>query len=111
MNGIVTDENGAPLVAVNIYASDEVGRPDGSNRGTTSDQDGQFTIEFPAKYVAFRYLGYRTMAIPNRPGYVIIEMLPEPVQGPVIVVKPEPRLKKWLPWLALLIGGYYLTKK
>jgi hypothetical protein len=111
MNGILTGENGEPLIAANIYASDAVGRPDGSNQGTTTDNDGRFKIDFPATHVAFRYLGYRTMAIPNRTGFVIIEMLPAPVQGPVIVVKPKPRLKKWFPWLALLIGGYYLTRR
>lgn len=96
MNGQLLDQKtGAALQAANIYASDQLGRPDGSNQGTTSDQDGRFTVDFPADFVTFRYLGYVSITLKNRSGFVIIEMLPEAFQLPPVTIRP-PQPKKGL---------------
>ncbi|MBQ0117344.1 MAG: carboxypeptidase-like regulatory domain-containing protein [Flavobacterium sp.] len=56
ISGIVYDEFKKPLEGVMVYA-------DNTTYGTTTDQNGKFTLELPKglnNKIAFRYLGYHT---------------------------------------------------
>lgn len=111
MNGFVFDaQTGQPLVAVNIYESNQTGAPI-STRGTTTDVDGRFFAgDLTAPNIAFRYVGYKTLVIPNRSGFVKIEMLPETQQLPPVTVKPAPEKRGWLVALLVALGLYQITK-
>ena len=57
VTGKVTDENGLPLSGVSISVK-------GSKPGTTSDNDGNFTLTAPEKgTLVFSYIGYQTMEV------------------------------------------------
>lgn len=53
VSGIVTDQQGTPLIGVNVMV-------DGTNRGTITDVDGKFNIETGSAKakITFSYLGY-----------------------------------------------------
>src|SRR5690625_4087365 len=54
MNGVVKDENGEPLIGVNIVEK-------GTTNGTVTDLDGQFEIKVDSgTTVLFSYIGYRS---------------------------------------------------
>ncbi len=100
MNGIILDQStGAPLTAVNVFASSKTGQPVGS-KGTTTDQEGRFTIDFDAEFITFRYIGFKPITLPNKPGFVIIEMLPTSYDLPPVTIRP-PRRQNWF-FLGLL---------
>ena len=58
ISGKVTDKNGEPLLGVNILVK-------GTNFGTSTDFDGNFTLEIPddAKIIVVSYIGYKTQEI------------------------------------------------
>ena len=54
VNGEVKDENGTPLVGVNIIEK-------GTSNGTTTDFDGRYTIDVAnGATLVFSYIGYQT---------------------------------------------------
>lgn len=59
VSGTVTDENGEPLIGVNIAV-------DGSNLGTATDIDGHFSLENLSEdaVLIVSYIGYQTQRIP-----------------------------------------------
>jgi len=57
MNGVVKDENGEPLIGVNIVEK-------GTTNGTVTDLDGQFEIKVDAgTTVLFSYIGYESKEV------------------------------------------------
>jgi len=110
MNGIIRDQiTGKPLQAVAIFESDLKGQQIGT-RGTTSDPDGKFIVDFPATNVTFRIIGYQPLTITNRTGFVIIDLMPISYDlpgGDIVASKPLP----W--WILLLtaVGIYQAIKK
>ena len=57
IKGKVTDENGEPLIGVNISV-------DGSSTGTITDFDGNFSIKSPGNArLKISYIGYATQLI------------------------------------------------
>lgn len=72
VKGVVTDDQGAPLTGVNITVK-------GTNRGTTTDAAGNFSIEVPTKGVlVFSFVGFVPQEI--RPGeqvHLSIRLIPE----------------------------------
>lgn len=58
VSGTVTDENGEPLIGVNIQVK-------GTNQGTATDLDGSFTLENvdPNAILIISYIGYLTQEI------------------------------------------------
>lgn len=57
ITGIIRDSTGTPLVGVSVKIK-------GTNRGTTSDADGQFTIDAnPGEVLVVSYVGYETREI------------------------------------------------
>lgn len=71
ITGKVTDETGSPLPGVNILLK-------GTQKGTSSDFDGNYTIELPNKgTLEFSYLGYETKMVSVKDQKVInIKMEP-----------------------------------
>lgn len=58
IQGKVTDENGEPLIGVNIFV-------EGSSTGTVTDFDGNFTTQAPGhSRLKVSYIGYTTQMIP-----------------------------------------------
>jgi len=59
VTGIVTDENGEPLIGVNVVVK-------GSSIGTITDIDGRFSIELDdgQEVLQFSYVGYVTLEVP-----------------------------------------------
>src|SRR5690625_2750564 len=59
VSGIVTDQEGEPLIGVNIQVK-------GSNKGTSTDFDGEFTLEDIDEnaILVISYVGYQTQEIP-----------------------------------------------
>ncbi|WP_437363590.1 SusC/RagA family TonB-linked outer membrane protein [Olivibacter jilunii] len=59
INGVVRDQNGSTLPGVSV-------RLDGTNRGTTTDENGTFSLVVPdnAKLLIFSYMGFRAQEIP-----------------------------------------------
>ncbi len=59
VSGVVTDINGEPLIGVNILVQD-------TNIGTTTDNNGEFTIRFSSDYniLVFTYLGFVSKEVP-----------------------------------------------
>ncbi len=58
---VVDAANGEPMLGVTVYIS-------GSSRGTSTDADGRFSINYPEDYVApliFSYVGYSKVTIGN----------------------------------------------
>ncbi|MEZ4994652.1 MAG: SusC/RagA family TonB-linked outer membrane protein [Saprospiraceae bacterium] len=58
VSGTVTDEEGAPLIGVNVLAQ-------GTTIGTVTDLDGSYTLAFPDEVteLQFSYTGYATQSI------------------------------------------------
>lgn len=58
VNGTVTDEDGAPLIGVNVLAQ-------GTSIGTVTDLDGNYTLSFPdaVTEMQFSYTGYATQSV------------------------------------------------
>ena len=57
VTGVVTDEAGVPIPGANVIVQ-------GTTRGTTTDFDGNYTIEVSdSETLVFSYLGYRTQTI------------------------------------------------
>src|SRR5699024_3352510 len=58
VSGTVTDQEGAPLIGVNIQVK-------GSNKGTSTDFDGNFTLEDIDEnaVLVISYIGYQTQEI------------------------------------------------
>jgi TonB-linked SusC/RagA family outer membrane protein len=58
VSGTVTDENGDPLIGVNVLAQ-------GTSIGTVSDLDGNYTLAFPDEVteLQFSYTGYATQSV------------------------------------------------
>ncbi len=58
VSGTITDEEGKPLIGVNIQVK-------GSNQGTASDFDGRFTLENVAEdaVLVISYIGYQTQEV------------------------------------------------
>lgn len=58
VTGTITDESGAPLPGVNIVVQ-------GTTMGTTSDFDGNYTLEVPSgKELTYSYIGMHTQELP-----------------------------------------------
>ncbi|MCB0685980.1 MAG: TonB-dependent receptor [Saprospiraceae bacterium] len=59
ISGVVTDENGEPLIGVNILVK-------GTSNGTTSDYEGKFMLEgvAPDAILEFSYIGFQKIEIP-----------------------------------------------
>lgn len=59
VSGLVADENGDPLIGVNVLAR-------GTTIGTVTDLDGRYTLAFPDQVteLQFSYTGYATQSIP-----------------------------------------------
>lgn len=110
MNGIIIDgSTGQPLVAVNIFESTQTGQPI-STVGTTTDQNGRFVADsLKSEFIGFRYVGFQPLVIPNRPGFVKIEMAPAVNELPPVVVKPKQTNRAWL-WVVGLLAAYKLTR-
>ena len=54
LSGVVSDQNGAPLIGVTVFEKD------GSN-GTATNQDGRYTIRLQkGATLVFSYVGYET---------------------------------------------------
>jgi TonB-dependent SusC/RagA subfamily outer membrane receptor len=57
ITGIVKDDEGNPLPGVNIVIK-------GTKKGTTTDFDGEFTIEAkPTDFIVFSYMGFKTQTV------------------------------------------------
>lgn len=66
ISGKVVDENGEPLIGVNIFVKDTKG-------GTISDLDGGFTLTVPANStLVFSYIGYLTQSAVAHNGMKVI---------------------------------------
>lgn len=81
---VLNSETGNPLQYVNIKVLN-------TNRGTTTNSSGQFTIMLPAGNYDFKfsYVGFksRTIEIGNSAGDLIIKLDPAPVEfGPVEII-------------------------
>ena len=62
VTGVVTDENGEPMIGVNVSAV-------GTTSGTITDLDGRYTLSLPAnKQLQFSFIGYlpKTVAVNNQ---------------------------------------------
>src|SRR5699024_8416310 len=59
VSGTITDDTGEPLIGVNIQVK-------GSNKGTSTDFDGEFTLEDIDEnaILIISYVGYQTQEIP-----------------------------------------------
>ncbi|WP_236973464.1 SusC/RagA family TonB-linked outer membrane protein [Membranihabitans maritimus] len=71
ISGTVTDNNGEPLIGVNVLVK-------GSNKGTSTDFDGNFTLEDVDENATLvvSYIGYQTQEIPvNGGGNLTITLL------------------------------------
>lgn len=106
MNGIVRDQiTGQPIQAVAIFESSQTGQQIGT-RGTTTNADGKFTVDFPANFVTFKHISYKPLTLQNRPGFVIIELMPAAYDlpgGDIVATKK-------LPWWVYLLAGVGLYK-
>lgn len=59
IKGIVTDENGDPLIGVSVLVK-------GSTVGTITDIDGNYSIEVPERgTLEFSYIGYKRVSLPT----------------------------------------------
>ena len=57
VSGVITDSNGEPIIGANILVK-------GTNNGTTTDLDGNYTLEMPSNAVlSISYIGYLTQEI------------------------------------------------
>lgn len=69
MSGVVKSDKGEPLIGAFVYV-------DGSNRGTSTDLDGRFTLSvFPSEEITVSLIGYKQQVIPadgNRTSVTII---------------------------------------
>ena len=63
VNGVVSDQNGEPLIGVNVMV-------EGTTRGTITDIDGKFNIETGSakSTLVITYLGYNTLKIEAKAG-------------------------------------------
>ncbi|MFO7719112.1 MAG: TonB-dependent receptor [Gillisia sp.] len=70
VQGNVTDENNIPLLGVNVLVKNE-------SRGTTTDFDGNFTLEnvAPGDVLQFSYVGFFQQELPVRDGSFLRVML------------------------------------
>jgi len=68
VTGTVTDESGAPLPGVNIVVQ-------GTSMGTTSDFDGNYTLEVPSgKELTYSYIGMHTQELPIYSSIINVRM-------------------------------------
>ena len=118
MNGYVLDgKTGEPLPAVNIYESTQTGQPI-NNRGTITDTAGRFEATgLKSDFIGFSYVGYKPLVIPNRAGFVKIELTPVVYDLPGVVVRPpveppqiKPKTKNGWLWLLGLFAAYKVFK-
>ena len=57
VSGVITDVNGEPIIGANILVK-------GTVQGTTTDLDGNYTLEVPSNAVLqFSYIGYLTQEV------------------------------------------------
>lgn len=73
VSGIVTDENGDPMIGVTV-------KEDGTDNVAVTDLSGKFTLNnlsATASSVTLSYIGYIQQSVKIRPGTMSIEMLPD----------------------------------
>jgi len=70
VTGVVSDQNGEPLIGVNVLE-------DGTTNGTVTDIDGQYSIQIGAGHsLTFRFVGYASQTInPNGKAVVNVQLL------------------------------------
>lgn len=83
LSGSVTDQNGDPLIGVNVVIK-------GSQTGTITDIDGKYTLTVPSagSVLVFSFIGYRSLEVPVMGRNYIDVVMEEEVQAldEVIVV-------------------------
>ena len=90
MKGQILDQlTKEPLMAANVYSSDERGKPLSPIRGTTTDQNGNFSFEPKSKFISISYVGYQKVTTPTPSLFTIFELLPSTQSLPQIDVKPK----------------------
>ena len=90
MRGQVLDQSTmAPLMAANVYSSDERGKPLSPIKGTTTDQNGNFSFDAKSKYISISYIGYQKMTTPTTTGFTVFELLPMEQSLPTVEVRPK----------------------
>ncbi|WP_236977309.1 SusC/RagA family TonB-linked outer membrane protein [Membranihabitans maritimus] len=71
INGTVTDQQGTPLIGVNVQVK-------GTNKGTATDFDGKYSLEDVNENatLVFSYIGYQTVEVPvDGRGEVSVELV------------------------------------
>lgn len=107
VRGRVTDENGDALIGVNIKAK-------GTNKGTVSDKDGNFTIALPSAgtVLVFSFLGYipREMKI-EKTQVLDLQLTPDPkaLDEVVVTALGIKREEKALGYATTVVKGEQLT--
>ena len=77
LTGRITDENGKPLVGATVFLR-------GAGRGTSTDADGNYSIEVPAgdNKLVFGYGGYADEEVDSRGGKPVnVALAPDPKSG------------------------------
>jgi TonB-linked SusC/RagA family outer membrane protein len=103
--GTVTDEDGEPLIGVNIIE-------EGTSRGTVTDFDGKYTLSVPPDAsLVFSYTGYSSQIVPVQGRSMIDIVLAAGIQLEEIVVTSLgiEREKSSLTYAQQTVGGEELT--
>ena len=80
VSGVVTDEQGEPLIGCTIQLK-------GSQVATVADLDGKFKMQVPAKgIITFSYIGYKTQELKAAPNMKVIMKEDSHVLNEVVAV-------------------------
>jgi TonB-linked SusC/RagA family outer membrane protein len=105
ISGVVTDQSGLPIPAVNVLVK-------GTQIGTQTDFDGKFTIQAsPGQVLVFSFLGMKTREIPAAQN-MTVQMEDDAVQleGVVVTALGIKREKKALGYSTTVVKSEELTR-